>query len=248
MAAGQAAWRVEQVRCTAFPSTAMDVRRGVWERLVGEPPETVTDKPRAQLLTELGPFQAGQLQYSATPIRVDWRYTTRIAAQVDELDEVNFDGMGELSDGLGALDKVINGWFGSAPPLSRLALGAVLHHPVEDKAAAHRALNGLLSGVNIPEEGASDFLYQINRPRESGAENGLVLNRLSKWSVAGMLMQLQTEGQTKTVVLKTPLVACRLELDVNTAAEREEPISDVQAVWRELSGLALEIAEKGDVP
>jgi hypothetical protein len=167
---------------------------------------------------------------------------------VDEPDDVNFDGVGDLWDGFGALDGVVNNWLGSAPPLSRLALGAVLHHPAENSAAAHRALNELLSGVSIPEEGVSDFLYQINRPRQSTVEHGLVLNRLSKWSVAGMLLKLQTEGQGKTIVLKTQLVACRLELEVSTDAERDEPLTDILALWRELSGLALEIAQKGNVP
>jgi len=43
---------------------------------------------------------------------------------------------------------------------------------------------------------------------------------------------------------------CRVELDMNTTAERTEPLPQegILAVFEELVGLAIEVAEKGDTP
>ncbi len=248
MTASQPAWRVEAVRCTAFLEADAAVRRGTWERVVGEPAETVTESPRVQSVREIGPFKAGQLELTANPVRVDWRYASQFGVQSGGVDEINFDGLGPLPEALDSLTGIVESWFAPSVSVSRLALGAVLHLPVESTAAAYRMLDQMLPGVEVPAEGASDFVFQVNRPRAARSVDGLPLNRLSKWSAAKLVLQIQAEGHHKQVLLDEPLVASRLELDVNTAPEWKKPLPDLSSVWRELSALATEIASKGDVP
>ncbi len=248
MTAGQMVWRVESLRCTAFLAPGWNVPKSTWQSMVGQDPESVNCMPRTGSVTEEGAFRDGQLQFSANPLRADWVYKTRIEPQVNNPDEFSFDGVGCWADVAGALDSVVCSWVQRVPDPIRLALGSILHIPTQNAAEAYRTLGVLLPDVKVPIEGASDFLFQINRPRMSRVLDGLQLNRLSKWSTARMQLRIQVAGSNKAMDLNPPLTACRLELDLSTPADREAPLQDVVGIWRELSQLGQEIAEKGDVP
>ena len=54
---------------------------------------------------------------------------------------------------------------GVAPPVNRLALGAILISPVPNRRAGLAALAQLVPSLNInPDDDVSDLLFQINRP------------------------------------------------------------------------------------
>ena len=77
--------------------------------------------------------------------------------------------------------------FDTGPSLRRLAFGAVLLHPAENRVEGYRKIQPYLQHVTMQPEESSDFLYQINRPREAEvAISGLQINRVSKWSVGRM--------------------------------------------------------------
>ena len=141
----------------------------------------------------------------------------------------------------------------SCPEIQRVAFGAVLLSPVDSKVSGYRQLAAYLPSVTIDPEHSTDLLYQINRPRESATGiPDLKINRLSKWSVA----QISTAGlvlePTRILYHDVPqaYLACRLELDINTAAERREPLprETVSNVWQELLNLGMEIVIDGDQP
>ena len=101
-------------------------------------------------------------------------------------------------------------------------------------------------------EHSSDFLYQINRARDSTTGIAdLKINRLSKWSVAAIRtggIILEPAGITYQ---QTPqaIFACRLELDVNTQPEGPDPLPRTQttSVLTELIDLGREIIAEGDI-
>ncbi len=99
---------------------------------------------------------------------------------------------------------------------------------------------------------SSDFSYQINRPRISGSGiPDLKINRLSKWSVASWRLEEWSLGPQTTV--KTlegqEAFSCRLELDINTAADFSGEITSqsLASIFAEQINLGAEIAEHGDI-
>ncbi|MCI0545791.1 MAG: hypothetical protein L0027_00725 [Candidatus Rokubacteria bacterium] len=132
-----------------------------------------------------------------------------------------------------------------------MAFAGVLLQSVENHDGGYRLLDRYLPHVVLDPE-ASDFSYQINRPRLSSAPvNGLRINRLMKWSVARVQrMSISPGTERATVAPLGPMqFACRLEFDVNTASDNERtlPASSIPAILDELIGLAQEIASQGDV-
>jgi len=91
-----------------------------------------------------------------------------------------------------------------------------------------------------------DFLYQYNRRRTSLTAPEVEINRLSKWTWAPL-----GEVQVKDGKLVHPLEsACLLELDINTMPEFQGPLQQdrLAPLFEEMVELAVEIAQRGDVP
>lgn len=243
-------WQVETLRMTGFPSPAAPIAASTWWKdLVGEEPETRVLQPRRGGHQEEGVLDNGKLVLVIQPARVDWLFTV---ADAHRMEGQSIPAIGLLPQALDTFRQLMLRWFAleTCPSLIRLAFGTVLLQPVEDRPTGYRRLAAYLSSVTLDPEGASDFLYQINRPRESTAGiTGLRINRLSKWSVA--LHELAAFSfAPATVTMSTPLVACRLELDINTAPDFQGELARPQLphVFHELVHLGQEIASEGDIP
>jgi hypothetical protein len=167
------------------------------------------------------------------------------------------DFVGPFPQALEIFVPLVERWSSLQADVNRLAFGAVLHSRVESLEMGYKKLGELLPSVQLDSEGSSEFFYQINRPRES--KSGIArlrINRLSKWSVAvrtrGVLMgrMISDEQTVNWESSGQPMVSCRLELDINTSPEYETalPAQHIRSVFRELVDLAVEVAEKGDLP
>jgi hypothetical protein len=136
-------------------------------------------------------------------------------------------------------------------PIKRLAFAGVLVQPAQDRRSAYERLNQYLQWVEIDPD-SSDFLYRINRPRQSrSGVAGLTINRLATWGAMTFTRHRQimlagspyTQQQTRS-----ESHACMLEFDVNTSGERQDPLPREQlgSVFGELVDLTLGIAREGD--
>jgi len=246
-------WQVEQLRLTAFPSPSVKLPDvGWWENVVGRPPEARTSRPKTGELKEEGTFETGVLVLSIQPLRIDWRLAK---AQQEELIDGDLPVIGEFPNLLESLIATMQRWLEKdCPEITRLAFGVVLLLPVENRQAGYERLSAYLHDIRLDPVGSSDFLYQINRSRSSGTGiQGLQVNRLSKWSVFSLvrsLMLLSNRAIQATQLSIPENYACRLELDINTAADFSEILArdKLLPIFREFVELAKEIVEKGDVP
>lgn len=243
-------WQVETLRTTGFPSPAAPVTASTWWKdLVGEEPEKRVSQPRRGGHQDEGVLDNGKLVLVTQPARVDWLLTVPDAPQMEGR---SIPTIGSFPQALVTFRDLMLRWFAleTCPALIRLAFGAVLFQPVDDRPTGYRRLAVYLPSVTLDPEGASDFFYQINRLRMSTSMvTGLRINRLSKWSVA--LHGLAAFSfEPATVTLNTPLVACRLEFDINTAPDFQGELSRqrLPQVFHELVHLGQEIASEGDVP
>lgn len=242
-------WQVENIRLTAFPETPLQSQElRWWYSLVGEEPESSTYHPRTGELREIGPYESGTLSLSIQPNRIDWHL---MQSPVPGQGLPTIGNFIEVSENF---VKLISGWLNSkTPKLKRLAFGSVLQLPVDSRQDGYRQLSDYLSHVEIDVEGSSDFIYQINRTRDSNIDlKNLRINRLSKWSVAvfiNTLLNIQPGLHRFEQILAPGMYACRLEIDINTIAEfpRTLPKGKVCLIFEELVSFGKEIVEKGDI-
>lgn len=246
-------WLTESIRLTAFTQPPdVDVGVNWWQTLAGEPPSAHSVQRLGPVLRQHGPIQNAycNLSLEYQPGRVDWVMSAIVPP---ELKFEGFPNFGLYENATARFKELVLKWFSNAPPFKRLAVGSVLLIPVADKVEGYREIQKFLPAITLDAENSADFLYSINRPRQSRAIQGLRINRLARWSVArlsGIQIQLGNAGATQAIESPEGLSAIRLELDINTQPERIEPLPSRprQQLFEELLGLNIEIAEKGDVP
>jgi len=246
------AWQVESLRMTAFPSPAAQIEAEPrwWTYLVGEPSETQVTQRKQGIRREEGSFANGRLLLTIQPSRVDWLYRAEDDAESDREGPAM---IGPLPESLMTFSQLMTRWLESreCPVTQRLAFGATLWQPVDDRQTGYRQLAAYLPGLQLSLEGATDFLYQINRARNScSAIAGLRINRLSKWSVSfWAIAELPLVPETRLRVRQKG-TGCRLELDINTHPDFPDdlPQDQLGQIFNELVTLGQEIAREGDIP
>ena len=179
--ATQIEWHAELLRMTAFPTpTAKAARPEWWQELTGETPRQVTSEPRKGGAQVEGTFADGRLLLTANPMRIDLAYLVTPNVTPFERERT----LGSYARAESVFANVASKWLGleSRPPIQRLAYGVVVVAPVDSHEEGYQALQTFLPAVRL-DPASSDFLYQINRTRQSAIVEGLTVNRLSKWLV-----------------------------------------------------------------
>lgn len=240
------AWQVESLRTTCFPASATEFNASTWwQDVIGEQPENTVVRARAGFRQDEGHVNGRNVVLGIQPIRIDW--LMRSNGEEGELT------IGSFQDGLDSFLDLMSRWFKISPPLKRLAFGAILALPVDDRKSGYELIANYLPNVKLDPIGSSDFLYQINRTRKSQLDiPELEINRLSKWSIAkrGLVrVDLLPEARV-SLFPSSDTFSCRLELDINTSADYKNdlPVDKLTNVFPELVELAKEIALKGDIP
>jgi hypothetical protein len=240
-------WKVEGIRLTAFFHPSFRAELGNWEKLVGEPPETVESHPKIARFREEGIVAGRKLSFELEPSgKVHWKS----APAEPPPDEDPFRILQQSPEVLGTFLPLMEKWL-SAPesPIFRLALGLEIIFPVNDRDAGYRLLNSYLRSVKL-DGNVSDFFFQINRPRPSKVAGGVNINRLTRWAVlalASVAMGLDLK-QVTTAPAREVAHACRVEFDISTAPTGE-PLLERYLIqlYREFVSLAEEIMKEGDV-
>jgi hypothetical protein len=241
---------VESLRLTGFTEQSVRLAETTWwSDVTGAEPQQRMSMPGQGTFQDVGSFGEQALVLSVQAGRIDWFLTPPAVAGV----QAGIRSAGVFPAAFSAFLEPMLRWFRVSPPLIRLAFGAVVLVPVESKENGYRRLSEFLPTVRIDPTGSEDFLYQINRPRNSRELQGLRLNRLSKWSVAlfqGFQIGIPT-GLPQPVVsrLGERAFACRVELDISTAADHSGilPPQSLGEILRTLVNLGSEIVLRGDV-
>ena len=242
------AWQASSVRVTAFQSQPITAEQTWWADLVGYPPETLVSRPKAGEYLAAGEFEGRLLSLEVRPDRLDWTLAPVVKAEAGEPSTLPLPG--PFPAVLTSFMNLMSRWTPLAPSITRLAFGAVLAQPTEDRAAGYRRVSKYLPTVQIDPINSSDFLYQINRPRPSQTVPGLHINRLTRWSVMFFTRFSLSAERTGIRTVSVPLgeSSVRLELDVNTAPDYQGafPADKLQPLLKELVEFASEIAAHGD--
>jgi hypothetical protein len=245
-------WTVQLVRLTFFPAGRQTVDPDLWwQAVVGELPDQIQAWPRQQRAALESDYGLGRLKLEILPDRATWKYEVQPASESDDETLIT---LGSLDVALATFSQVSERWFAAkeCPPVSRIAFGAILETPVSDYRTGIQTLDQYLPSVEL-DPSSSNFLYQINRPRQATIGLQTVdINRLSQWKVITKEVQgfVFSAGEIKPVAPVMQAVACRLELDINTGAGYEGIFTpgEQKQVFSLLVRYGSEIAEKGDMP
>lgn len=238
-------WHALSMRLTVF--TAMVVQRAEidkwWERVSGEQPESLKESPKIGTVEIEGPFGSRYLGLSVTVGRIDWNLTVLPTEEP---------GSAKLSEFFQLFEGPMAKWLEEMPKVMRLALGVIAVLPIADRTTGYMQLGAYLPNVKLDPQTMQDFLYQVNRRRQSIAVENLTVNRLSKWSVGHFgrpRLSLQFPGAPAALVIDGENSACISDLDINSAPDRPDPFEgkDLPRLWKEFVGLAYELVENGDV-
>lgn len=245
-------WDTESLRLTLlFHSPGQGTGDLSWSAVAGGEPERVQRDQRSGVREEQGPWKGAWLHVVQQPGRLDI-VVMPVPPEFEERQAGEVRHIGRFDDRRALVGELVEKVATRRhPPVGRLAFGAVLVRHVEGQGAGYSHLKHYLSWLDL-DEAASDFLYQVNRPRQLRiGDQDFSVNRLSKWSVA-QLARAQILFQGAAVVVNGPPVpvahACRLELDVSTEAIRAVPIPVplFAPAFSQFEALAAEIAERGD--
>jgi len=195
---------------------------------------------------ETASFELGRIQLrQQVPPKIDLVYlpgvTTESTGQPPDV--------GSLEEAFAALRAPAIRLLSTQHPVMRLAIGTQLSIGTASIREANELVATRIRTTRFDLKNATDFLYQINRPRESRALPGLLLNRLMKWQAVQWRV-LTLEPATGRHYEQPSDTAALLELDLNTQGERDTPLpaASLPALFEELKDLIGQIAEQGDVP
>jgi hypothetical protein len=205
-------WQAEQVRLTIFSmSDAQTSPQQWWGEIVNSEPDDVNMNPKKRSASVQGAYGSGMLMLRMEPGRIDWLFGPGQAEFEASIATSELPSLGAALSALETFSGTVERWLlrEDLPVVGRMAFGAVLMHPETDRNAGYDRLPDYLP-VQLPPE-SSDFLFQINRPQRSATGiDGLILNRLSKWSVIRLSIMPTAIARTSETV------SLRVELDINT--------------------------------
>lgn len=242
-------WQAEQLRLTAFPmpwSKQRDTKW--WERITGAPPEELSSNPKKETSQVSGPLGEGGLVLNLDPIRIDWLMAP-LSANIDIKNPIipDYPSIGALLTSAPIFKSTIEKWlnFEDIPTFYRFAFGGVIFHPEIDRESGYSKIKEFVP-INVDPQKASDFFLQINYPNtfRFGTQE-LKYNRLTKWSVS------KYDQTILFLPIKSPMQqsrhAFRIEVDINTAPESQEPIPKDQLIpmLNEFMNQFYEIIEQG---
>lgn len=241
-------WYVRDLRLTVFfdPATDSSSPR-TWQDVAGKAPE---NEARQGLITQAdGPFEAGRLALlTVPPGRADLVYAIGPTPE-QQAPDFEKSSLGEFAAAVGAFAPAAARFLGTRGDVKRIALGAHLGWPAENRDDSYAALVELIRTVPFDLRGARDFTYQINRPRASTVLPDVSVNRVAKWASVRLSVVI-ADAVTNTMTRSSENHGVLLELDFSTDANRQAalPGDRLRPLFDELVRLASEIATAGDIP
>jgi hypothetical protein len=230
-----------------FPETA-ELTVADWKKVTGkEEPETLQNVTGRRSM--IGPFLGGVIQMNAVGPRIDCVILPK--APTETVEEGYVPNIGTLEQICKDFVEATGPWLaGITQPINRIAFAGVALFKSEDLRDAYKTLLSLLQSVNGDPNRMRELMFRVNWPKSSRNVNGLILNRITNWSVLQIRLQLVMQTGQQTVINEAALsTVIRMEFDHNTDADRTDAFDPkvLIPIYEELTALALENAEKGEV-
>lgn len=211
-------WKTELIRFTLLGVKDLEAA-GLWEKLVGTPPDSSTSRPAQKVLHESGTWNGVQFDVQAQPNRIDI-VVTPAPNQFDQPPSLG--DFIKYAEAFRAMLCAVR-----LPTAERLALGASLYVECGGLEQSLTSFEQLVPYVKDVGK-ANDLSFQINLQKKLPKLSGVVINRLYKWSqMVYQYFNVQLNDGAQSVPVQADVVhAVKLELDINTAPSSKLPASD----------------------
>ena len=243
-------WDAESLRVSIFHPVALStsVQTGLWEKVTGDRPESIDSRPREGVTRESGTVEENLLVLATQEGRTDW-LVQPMAVPNQQMGTVLM--LKSVGHALPILQRAMFCTLETIPLVQRLAFSPALIRQVRNPALALKQISKYLPRLDFNSMEGSDFVYQVNRRRQSASVPHVRVNRLAKWSTAqvgGLQVQVRPSGQPRVQTADVGYMR-RLDLDVNTTPESGAMSNDkIPSLFEELLTLSLELATNGDIP
>ena len=239
-------WSVEHLRLTVFHPTGVETLN-LWEQLMGVSPESRDERPREGVVQQQGEAGGNRLLLVTRAERLDWTVIPNPATAPGIMATPI---LVDLNQAMLMLQNALRMSLRSVRLVHRLAFGALLGQQVKDPSEGMIRLSKYLPRLELEERGVSDFIYQINRRRQSSRVSHAQLNRVARWSLEQII-----GGEVHIAPAQGPQVQSsttgfinRLLLDVNTVPRNNAIATDrIPGLFVELAEIACKVASEGDV-
>ena len=241
---------MESLRISTFypRATVGSGRAGLWERVTGTQPESIDSRPREGVTRESGDVEGNLLVLTSQEDRIDWLVQPIVTPNQQAGPVLMLNAPGDVWP---FLQRSLLCTLETVPLVQRLAFGSSLVRQVPTPSLALEQLSSYLPQLDLDSMEGSDFVYQVNRRRQSASVPHVRVNRLAKWSTAqfgGLQVHVRPSGQPRVQTADVGYMR-RLDLDVNTTPESGAMSNDkIPSLFEELLALALELATNGDIP
>ena len=240
-------WRTESLRLSLFFQQPVKFDVADWKLITGQDePETIQKTVVARTLS--GPFLDGVFHVNVIGSRIDCMLLPK--APTEMVEEGYFPHVGIFAAACSAFVDATKLWLeGIQEPVVRMAVGGGALAKCADLQDAYSALLGMLQSVKGDPTRMRELIFRVNWPVLSQKVQGILLNRISAWSVLQIRLMVQTD-QSAVINETAAAQVIRMEFDNSTDANRLVPFDQTNLVpiYEELVALALENAEKGEMP
>lgn len=240
-------WDVDSLRLTLFyKNQKLPFRSGLWNIVTGAKPHAIDERPQEGRITVTGQHLGNQLVLVLQQSRVDWHIRPVSPPTPPSAKELLLvTGVAETADVLKtALVKSID------PKLQvvRLALAPVLIKSAASLEDGLEKLSHYLPGVRREFLHGTDFIYQINKPRQAQGATGVVMNCLAKWEMHEFIqgtVSVSPAAPPRFTTEQAP--TCLLSMDINNVLlEKGLSVNGTITLFERFVDLANELATQGD--
>lgn len=240
-------WRTALIRASLFPQQAIPLTVDVLSAFAGEAPVRQEDRPKEGIRQQSGEVDGAQLTITATPIVLQIILSpAQVSVQHILAEEPPL--AGELKAELAKFERRLLAWLPKWEfPTTRVGLGVQGRASAGSKVAAYQILKANLRSVNVDPEGMSDLIFRVNWKAPTRVIPEGYYNRLSTWSAVQVRASAMS-GPTSPEVLIGERDFAQVDLDINTPAERADPLprERFETIYREFFQLAVGLAESGE--
>lgn len=237
----------ESLRLTAFFLAGSvkdlgELGNGIWSRIATEPAEEDSSRPKEFTRTLKGNLSdTVSMLLTVTPARVDLLLLPIVSSAPE-----NFPNLGEQEEAIKLLAEKCDQFYAGLTDVVRLAVGGNFLCFTKDNNETYNLFSEVIPSIDWSGQDVSDFFYRLNRPTTSKVVAGMKLNRLCSW--AAIRLQGFVPLGTRMVSMNAHH-ALRVEIDVNTDAERVDAIdADPVTLAKELTESVLDRLLNGDRP
>ncbi|WP_420969316.1 hypothetical protein [Bradyrhizobium sp. B120] len=238
-------WAAHALQVALFSNTVFPIGENYFSALLGVEPDTSEDRPREGVRTQVGAVDGAHVQIGITPLRLDVVFSPPPQAASLDVEGIRT-SIGPFVPELRKFSNLILKWVeGIDTPLVRVAfIGAAIADAASREEAYDLLANSVKSLAVSPE--MTDLVYRVNwRATTSTLTEGF-FNRLTTWTA--QKLDLSAGFNPQSVVKVGTRNFAKLDIDINTPAERRDPLprADIPKLLSEIFELAVDIAEHGE--